>query len=107
MRLRAAPVHAPSTWLPVQARIDSRWWFSVVEAGGYPRIKYEERKHPSAATTANVLLFTDEVDRGAGPPLNAWVDTPTGPVELSTGFVDGLDERQLVALGELLASSRP
>jgi hypothetical protein len=100
------PYTPPSPWLPVQARIDSRTWFTVVDAAGYPRIKYEERKHPSATTTANnlLLLVSDSQPAGyAGPPVNAWVNTPTGPVEVSTGHVDGLDQRQLVAIAALLA----
>ncbi len=96
------PYAPPSTWLPAQARIDSRTWFSVVDAAAYPRIKYEERKHPSVTTTANVLLLVSDI-QAAGPPVNAWVDTPTGPVEVSTGVVDSLDQRQLVAVAGLLA----
>ncbi len=96
------PYTPPSTWLPAQARIDSRTWFSVVDAAAYPRIKYEERKHPSATTAANVLLLVSDVDP-TGPPVNVWVDTPTGPVEVSTGVVDGLDQGQLLAVAGLLA----
>jgi len=96
------PWTPPSTWLPVQARINSRTWFSVVDAAAYPRIKYEERKHPTATTTANVLLLVSDSEP-TGPPVNAWVDTPTGPVEVSTGHVDGLDQGQLVAVAKLLA----
>ena len=87
--------------LPAPAGISSRQWFSVVDAAADPRIRYEERKHPSAVATPHHVLLLADLDP-ARPPSSAWVDTPTGPVEVSKRLGD-LDEAQLVAVAELLA----
>ena len=74
----------------------------MVDAAADPRIKYEEQKHPSAVATPHHVLLLADLDP-ARPPSSAWVDTPTGPVKVSAGHADALDESQLVAVAELLA----
>jgi len=94
------PYMPASTVLKVQGMKDSLLRFSVTDAAAHPRVMYEERQLPTASAEGDTFLLASDVRR-LGPPVGVWVDTRTGPLEVTTPF-DGLDGQQLVAIAALL-----
>jgi hypothetical protein len=94
------PYRATSTVLPIQGRMDSRPWFSVLDAAGNPKVKYEDRLYPAPGTEEGTMLLAFD-ERQQPPPFGVWVDAPTGPVEVHT-TAEGLSQGQLLAVARLL-----